>query len=613
MKVYPNFSIFTRLLIAGSFLAALGMLASIGCGPKSVDRADEVQSDSAAVESKPTLGGVKPAADDVLHVSYPHGPDTINGITASDTVSNAFQRLVYESLGEQDYKDPGNILPSLATRWEFDEDTLTYTIHLRKGVKWHPMRLPDGQLLPEKEFTSRDVKFSFDCVLNPYVEAAHIRSYYEDPDAEEASKRYKIKLDVVDQYTVTVKWTEPYFLSKEFTLAGFPIIPRHVYSVDENGEPISFDFSSKEFAEGFNNHWANNKMCGTGPMILKRWKRNQELVLQRNPNYWGAPYYFKQIVYRCIPNPNTPTQLLLQNELDWAAITQKDKFIQCKQEPNVLAGKVKLVDFEYPGYRYVGYNLRRDLFKDRRFRQALAHATPVQQIIDNVFKGLAIPISGPFLPGSRAADPDLKPIAYDLEKARKLLDEAGWKDTDGDGIRDKMINNVKVKASFDLMVYADSPSFRTIGEIIKENCRKIGVDVKISPAKWALMLQKLRKWDFDAAMLGWGTSWSKGDPFQIWHGSQADVKESSNHVGYRNDKVDALIEQLRVTLDEEKQDELFHQIHRLIYADQPYTFLFSEKQTAGMNANIENVKFYRVRPCRDTREWYRKTAKPTGP
>ena len=582
-----------------------------GCAPRASKEAGEgdapasvTTAEGASDRPELTAGGVKPAKDDTLLVSYPQGPDTINGVTASDTVSLAFQRQVYEHLGEIDFANPQRILPRLATDWEFDEETLTFTIHLRKGVKWHPMRLPNGEILPEKEFTSRDVKFTFDCVLNPYVEAAHIRSYFEDPEAEDPSKRYKIKVVAVDKYTVKVVWTKPYFLAKEFTLAEIWMIPRHVYSVDENGEPISFDFSSKEFAEGFNNHWANNKMCGTGPMMLKEWTRNKHVLLVRNPDYWGKPYYFSRILYRCIPNPNTPTQLVLQNDLDYAGIAQKDKFIQCKSDPSVKAGKVKLEAYEYPGYRYVGYNLRRDLFKDKQFRWALSHAVPLQKIIDQVFEGLAIPVAGPFLPGSEAADPSIKPVPYDLDKARKLLDEAGWKDTDADGIRDKMINNVKVPASFDLMVYADAPSFRTIGEIIKENCRKIGVEVKISPAKWALMLQKLRKWDFDAAMLGWGSSWTHTDPFQLWHGSQADVKDSSNHVGYRNDEVDKLIEELRVTLDEKKQNELFHKIHRLIYEDQPYTFLFSEKQTAGRDARLQNVKYYRVRPCRDSREWY---------
>ena len=597
-----------RVLAGVGILAAMtvGMFVLSGCSPSDESAAPVAGTSTAetADQTKLTAAGVAPAKDDTLLVSYPQDPDTINGITSSDTTSQAFQREVYESLGEQDFTDPGKILPSLATGWEFDEKTLTFTIHLRKGVMWHPMRLPNGELLPEKELTSRDVQFTFDCVLNPYVEAAHIRSYYEDPEAEDPAKRYKIKLTVVDKYTVKVTWTKPYFLANEFTLAGFPIIPRHVYSVDENGEPISFDFSSKEFAEGFNNHWANNKMCGTGPMMLQEWTRNAQVVLVRNPNYWGKPFYFSRILYRCIPNPNTPTELVLQNDLDFAGIAEKDKFIQCKDDPNVKAGRVKLVSFDYPGFRYVGYNMRRDMFKDKRFRRALAHAVPVQEIIDQVFEGLAIPVSGPFLPGSSAADPTIKPIAYDLDAARKLLDEAGWKDTDNNGLRDKTINNVKVQASFDLMVYADAPSFRTIGEIIKENCRKIGVEVKISPAKWALMLQKLRKWDYDAAMLGWGSSWSKEDPFQLWHGSQADVQDSSNHVGYRNDEVDRLIGQLRVTLDTKKQIELFHKIDRLIQEDQPYTFLFSEKQTAGLDARLENVKFYRVRPCFDTREWH---------
>ena len=466
------------------------------------------------------------------------------------------------------------------------------------------MKLPNGQELPETEFTSRDVKFTFDCVLNPSVEAAHIRSYYEDPEATDQASKYKIKLTVVDDYTVKVKWTKPYFLAETFTLAGFPIIPRHVYSVDKNGEPISFDFTSKEFAKGFNQHWANTKMCGTGPMMLEEWEQGTKMVLVRNPDYWGAPYYFSRIMYRCIPNVNTSTQQGLQGDLDWAGITQKDKYIQCKENPNVVAGKVRPVDFEYPGYRYIGYNLRRDLFKDKALRWALAHATPVRQIIDTVFEGLAVPVSGPFLPGSFSADPEIKPVDYDLDKAREILAKAGWKDTNNNGTVDKEINNVRVEARFDMVIFANSPTFKSVAEVYQENCRKIGVHVQITPAQWALMLQKLRKWEFDAAMVGWGAGWERGDPFQIWHGSQADVPDSSNHVGYRNDEVDKLIEELRETMDKDKQKELYHKIHRLIYDDQPYTFLFSEKATGVMNSRIKNVKFYRLRPCRDSREWW---------
>ncbi len=174
-----------------------------------------------------------------------------------------------------------------------------------------------------------------------------------------------------------------------------------------------------------------------------------------------------------------------------------------------------------------------------------------------------------------------------------------------------MINNVKVPARFDLMIYSDAPSYRTIAEIIKESCRKIGVEVLISPAKWALMLQKLNKKEFDAAMLGWALPW-KVDPFQVFHGSQADVPDSSNHTAYRNPEVDKLIDQLRVTLSHDRQMELYHQIHRIIFDDQPCAFLFIDKATRGFHARIENVGFYKIRPGLDVREWYASTPRLMG-
>jgi peptide/nickel transport system substrate-binding protein len=590
-------------------LPCLVLLAGTGCGGRSdLDSGRSSTRTSggqtSSVPARETRGGVMPAERDVLLLAYGNDTNTLNAITASDTVSTAFQRHVYEGLAAADYADPDNLLPALAESWEFDEETLTFTIHLRRGVRWHPMKLPNGTPLPDREFTARDVKFTFDCVLNPHIDAAHIRSYFENPEAKDESERFKISVSIVDDYTVQIRWTEPYFLAELFTLAGVPMIPRHVYSVDEHGEPISFDFTSKEFAEGFNHHWASSMMCGTGPMMFREWVRDERLVLDRFNDYWGEPFYFSQIRMRCIPNTNTMVQMTLQNELDWAGFPDKDQWLQSASSPNVKDGKVNLVEFDFPGYRYIGYNMNRPVFRDREFRLALAHATPLQQIIDEVFHGLAIPVSGPFLPGSSAADDSVQPIPFDLDKARELLDQAGWRDTDGDGVRDKVIDGVRVPAAFDLMIFSESRSFRAIAEMIQEEFRKIGVRMQITPAEWALMLDRLNSKEFDAAMLGWATGWSKTDPFQLWHGSLADVPSSSNHVGYRNPEVDRLIEQLRITMDEDQQQKLYHQIHRLIYEDQPYTFLFSEKATAGHDTRLQNIEFYRLRPCFDSREWY---------
>jgi ABC-type transport system substrate-binding protein len=559
-----------------------------------------------------TRGGKAPAESDTLLLAYSDDPDTINPLTANDTVSEALQRLVYESLAERKFSDPDVWEPALAESWTFDKQNREYTIHMRKGVMWHPITLPNGEVLPPKEVTARDVKFTFDCILNKYIEAASLRSYYEDNDSTDSSNRYKIKVSLVrgDKYTVKVKWLKPYFQADEFTL-GIAVIPQHVFSVNEKGQPISRDFSSKEFADGFNNHWANRQMCGTGPMVFKEWVKEQRVVLERNPNYWGEPFYFSRLVYRHISNQNTVLQQLLQNDIDRAAIAEKDHYVQSLDHPNVVSGKVVLEKYDYPAYRYLGYNLKREFFKDKRVRWAIGHAVPVDQIISTIFHGLATRITGPFLPKSSANDPDLKPVDFDLDKARALLDEAGWKMAEGESVRSKMVEGSKVKAEFDLMIFSDSPSFLSIAAIIKENCRKIGVDVTISPAKWALMLQKLRKKEFDATILGWAMGW-KDDPYQIWDSSQADLPESSNHVGYANPEVDKLIAQLRVTMDPKEQVPLYRKIHRIIYDEQPYTFLFMEKATAGHDGRIQNVKHYPIRPCVDDREWYATTPRDSG-
>ncbi len=289
-------------------------------------------------KEKLTLSGDKPATNDTLLLFYPDDPDTLNLINASDNVSTAFQRLVYEGLAERAMDNPSQWNPALAESWEFDDQTLTYTFHLRKGVMWHPITRPDGTVVPPKEFSAADVKFTFDCILNPYTEAASLRSYYIDEDLEGDDKT-KIEVETPDKYTVKVRWKKPYFMADIFTL-GAGVIPRHVYGNDAKGEPISFDYRSKEFADGFNNHWANTSMCGTGPMIFEKWDKGQQAVLKRNPDYWGHPFYFSNIVYRYITNPNTAKTQLLQGDLDWGGIVQKNQYLEAKEHPNVKSGKV---------------------------------------------------------------------------------------------------------------------------------------------------------------------------------------------------------------------------------------------------------------------------------
>ena len=254
----------------------------------------------------------------------------------------------------------------MAESWEFDPKTLEYTIHLRKGVKWHPVTLPSGKQLPATEFTAQGRQVHLR--LHPQSKTSRLPSIEKLLRRPVAKRRIGEIQDQGDsfvrgdKYTVKVKWTKPYFAADEFTL-GVPIIPRHVYSVDEKGDPISFDFSSKEFADGFNNHWANRAMCGTGPMIFKEWVKEQRVVLSEIPIIGESRFTFAASSIGTSRIRTRPFNRLLQNELDWSVIPEKDLFIQSQSHANVVAKKVVLDKLKYPQYRYLGYNMKRGILQ----------------------------------------------------------------------------------------------------------------------------------------------------------------------------------------------------------------------------------------------------------
>ncbi|HEV7282814.1 MAG TPA: ABC transporter substrate-binding protein [Pirellulaceae bacterium] len=549
-----------------------------------------------------TPGG-PPPKNDVLNLYYGDDPDRLNPVLASDSVSSSWIRRVAEPLARRKFSDPSTFEPVLAESWTFDEENLEYTINLRKGVYWHPAKLPNGKVIPPEEFTSRDVKFTYDTILNENTEAASMRSYFLDPEATDPKDRYKIRVTPVSKYVVKIKWSKPYFMMDDWSLGNpeFNIIPRHIYSVDKNGKLISLDFSSKEFATAFNDHWANDEIIGTGPYRLVEWRQGDRVLMKRNEDYWGEKPHFSEIYERMISNPETSVQLALDGDLDLAAVPEISRYVRIRDEPGGHdPDVVRPVEIERTAYRYLGYNLQKPIFQDPKVRMALSHAVPVDQIIDSIYHGLAVRMTGPFVPGKFSAD--VEPIPYDLDKARQLLKEAGWEDTDNNGIVDKELGGRKTQLAFDIMIFADSPQYSNIALTIRDSFQRIGVKVDATPTKWQLMLEKLNKKEFDATILGWVADW-KSDPFQLWHSSQADLPDSSNF-GYKNPKVDELIDKLRVTLDEEDQVPLYQEIHREIYKDQPYTFLYKEKATGLLNARIENFKTYpELRPHYDFLEW----------
>jgi ABC-type transport system substrate-binding protein len=233
----------------------------------------------------------------------------------------------------------------------------------------------------------------------------------------------------------------------------------------------------------------------------------------------------------------------------------------------------------------------------------MTYALNRQGIIKDVFSGMgAIPV-GPYRLGSQDHDPEIQPLPFDLAKAGDLLREAGWIDTDSDGLRDKVLNGRKVPFEFSLMIYASRPEFATMATIFKEDLLKIGVKMNIEAAEWSLMQKRMHEKDFDAFTGGWGQS-SINDPYQLWHSSQADSPEGSNMTGFRNKEADQLIEKLRETLDRAERTQMLRRIHRLIVESYNYAFLATERRPFCYHQELKGVVFSKLRPIEYSMPWW---------
>ena len=203
-------------------------------------------------------------------------------------------------------------------------------------------------------------------------------------------------------------------------------------------------------------------------------------------------------------------------------------------------------------YLYLGYNLRNKLFQDKLVRQGLSHAINREEIIDGVLMGYGRPATGGFKPGTWAHDPNIKPITFDQKKARELLAQAGWKDTDQDGVLDKD----GIPLAFTIVTNQGNSQRLKTAIIIQERFKQVGVKVKIRAVEWSALLKEfIDKQNFEATIMGW-TLPLDPDPYAVWHSSKAEPG-GLNFIGFKNEEVDRLILSARETFDQEKRKKAY--------------------------------------------------------
>jgi len=404
---------------------------------------------------------------------------------------------------------------------------------LRKNVRWH-----DGA-----PFTSRDAAFTYRAIMDDATASPR------KPDFD-----LILKVETPDEHTFRVTYRKPYSPALESWMIS--LLPAHL--LEE--KPTTW------WTQNF-----NRTPVGTGAFRFAEWKTNEFIRVERNPDYFDAPGpWLDGIVYRFMPDQLTLRLAFETRQVDfWGA------------EPwtvNAFVNDPRFQVFTSPtsSYTYIGWNLKRPLFQDPLVRRALAHAVDVPSMVRFILYGHGLQSTGLFTPQMWFFNPDIKPFAYDPEKARALLAEAGWK-PGPDGILQK--NGERF--SFTLITNNGNEVRRDIATLTQDGLKQLNIEVKVELYEWAVFLKNhINKGDFDAMVLGWSLG-NGYDQFQIWHSSQANP-EQLNVVGYKSEKADRLLDDIRQEYNREKIIRMASDLQRTIYEDQPYLFLYVPEGTSVM-------------------------------
>jgi len=462
-------------------------------------------------------------------------------VLASDSTSSEVNGLVYNGLVR--YDKNLKIEGDLAESWDISEDLTKITFHLRKGIKWH-----DG-----KPFTSADVMFTYKLYIDPETPTAYAERYRQVKQAE-----------APDPYTFSIVYEKP--LATALVSWAMSIHPKHLLE----GQAITKSPLSRN-------------PVGTGPYLFKKWVAGEKIILESNPNYFEGRPFINRVIYRIIPDPSTMFLELRSGGLDFMGLTP----LQYSRQTDVPSFRRDFNKFRYvsSSYTYLGWNLKNPLFQDKRVRHALSYAINKQEIIDGVLLGLGQPATGPYKPGSWPYNPDVKIYDYSPEKAKALLNEAGWKDSDGDGILDKDGTTF----SFTIVTNQGNDQRIKTGEIIQRRLSEIGIDVKLRVIEWASFLKEfINPGNFDATILGW-TIPPDPDGYNVWHSSKTGVGEL-NFISFKNAEVDQLLEKGRRLFSEDERKPYYDRFQEILAEEQPYTFLYVSDSLPALAVRFKGIE-----------------------
>lgn len=465
------------------------------------------------------------ATDDYLVVGVASSPNSLDPRLGSDAASQQVHQLVYNSLLKLDRHL--NVVPDLATGWSTPDDH-TYRVTLRHGVRFH-----DG-----RELTAEDVVYTFGSFLDPDFVSPRKGAY-----------RLLERVDAVDRYTVDFVLKEPF--------GSFPI--NLVMGIVPAG-------SGPELGRA---------PIGTGPYRVVDFTPDDRTILARFDDYFGQPASNPGLVLRVVPDDTMRglelrkgTVDLVLNDLvpDVVAQLERDDALQVVQAPGI-------------DYAYIGLNLRDPLLADRRVRQALAYAIDRHAIVTYLRRGQARPAIGILSPASWAFTSDVDTYDYDPAHARRLLDEAGHPDPDGDGPATRFELTLRTSTS---------EFFRLQAAVIQQELRKVGVGLVVRSTEFATLYADVLRGNFQMYSLQWVGVTDPDMLRRVFHSEQM-PPNGFNRGFYSNATVDPLIDRATRSTDMEQRRRLYGEVQAIVARDVPYVSLWYKTNVVVAQADLRGI------------------------
>jgi peptide/nickel transport system substrate-binding protein len=487
-------------------------------------------------------------------------PATLDPITSNEMISLRITELLFNGLVGINEKQ--EIVPELAERWDRSADGRTYTFFLRKDVTWHPK---EGE--EPKPFTAEDVIFTYKIMMHPKT-ITPLKVRYE----------FILAAEKIDDYTVKFTLKRP--ILNALAKFSIKVIPKH--------GPRNPLYLTRE------DPFVRNPI-GTGPYILKNITAEREIILNANENYFKGRPHIDKLIAKPFADQNIMTQGLMFNAIDMIVLVNPRDLPEIQGDKRFI-----LQPYNALSYSFFGYNVRNPLLADKLVRKAFTHAVNRQEMLDSFFNSQGTIISGPFAPGSWAYNLDVQPLSFDPEKARALLQEAGFS-RDADGFMQK--DGKRLALSLKVPIEKESEAVKRVVLAFKNYLKNIGADIKVEFKEWQSWKEDVFfEHDFDIIFAIWVFD-DSADISSLFHSGEIGAWKN-NFGGYSNPEVDGLINESKLTLDHEKRRTINRKLHAILAEESPYTFLWTLTNYAAYHKKVRRVAIHPYKFFSYADDWF---------